>query len=129
MSWSGDYVTSSRRAAEAGIEIELQYAVPVQGSPLWIDGLYIPSDAPHVTNAHEFINFLMRADIAADNAEFLGYANANAASWELLSEESLGNPAIYPDEEIWNRMITISTAGPVEERRRTRTLARVKSGL
>jgi putrescine transport system substrate-binding protein len=129
MSWSGDYATAATRAEEAGIDIDLQYVVPIEGGSLWIDGIYIPSDARHVANAHRFMNFLLRADVAASNAKATGYANANAASWQFLSEESLNNPAIYPDAEVWKRMIAIKTADPVEERLRTRTLARVKSGL
>jgi len=129
MSWSGDYSTSASRAHEVGIEIELRYSVPVEGAPLWIDGIYIPSDAPHVDNAHRFINFLMRADIAFANADYTDYANANKASWEFMSDEDLSDPAIYPDEQTWQRMFAIDFATPVEERRRTRTLARVKSGI
>ena len=129
MNWSGDYATSSRAAEEAGIDIELQYTVPVEGGALWVDGIYIPADAPHVDNAYKFINFLLRADVAADIAKDVEYANANSASWELLSEETLNNPAIYPDEEVWSRMFTIDSADPVRERMRTRTLARAKSGL
>ncbi len=129
MSWSGDYAQSSRRAKEAGIDINLQYAVPVEGGALWVDGLYIPTDAPHAENAYKFINFLLRGDIAAGVAKEVEYANANAASWKLLDQETLDNPAIYPDEAVWNRMYTIDAADPVKERARTRTLARVKSGL
>ncbi len=68
MSWSGDYATAVRRARSAGIDIDLRYTVPVEGGALWIDGLYIPADAPHTENAHKFINFMLRADIAADIA-------------------------------------------------------------
>jgi putrescine transport system substrate-binding protein len=71
----------------------------------------------------------LRADVAADIADQVEYANANAASWKLLDKESLENPAIYPDEEIWDRMFVIETADPVQERARTRALARAKSGL
>jgi len=129
MSWSGDYATSLRRAEEAGIDIDLRYAVPIEGGALWIDGLYIPADAPHTDNAHKFINFLLRADIAAANANETGYATANGAAWKYIAKAALGNPAIYPDEEIWQRMFAIDVAGPMQERRRTQTLARAKSGL
>jgi putrescine transport system substrate-binding protein len=71
----------------------------------------------------------VRADVAADIAVEVDYANANAASWAFLSEEKLNDPAIYPDEEIWRRMFVVEMAEPAEERNRTRTLARVKSGL
>lgn len=129
MSWSGDYSTAARRAREAGIEIDLRYTVPVEGASLWVDGIYIPSDAPHVDNAYKFMNYLLRADVAAGIADYVDYANANAASWELLSEEKLNDPAIYPDEKVWDRMFAVDMAEPARERMRTRTLARVKSGL
>ena len=129
MSWSGDYSTAARRAREAGVDITMQYAVPEEGAPLWVDGIYIPADAPHADNAHKFINFLMRADIAAENSTMTDYANANAASWELQAEELLNNPAIYPDEEVWARLFAVTAMTPAQERLRTRTLARIKSGL
>ena len=129
MSWSGDYATAIKTAREAGIDIDLRYVVPVEGASLWIDGIYIPSDAQHVDNAYTFINYLARADVAADITNQVQYANSNAASWEFLSEEILNNPAVFPDEESWNRLFTIYLGSPAEERRRTRTLARVKSGL
>jgi putrescine transport system substrate-binding protein len=129
MSWSGDYATSSHRAKEAGIDIDLKYTLPVEGGALWVDGLYIPTDAPHVANAYTFINFLLRGDVAAEISREVEYANANAASWKFIDNETLDDPAIYPDKSAWSRMFTIDAADPVKERARTRTLARVKSGL
>lgn len=129
MSWSGDYAVAARRASEANIDLDLEYTVPKEGGALWIDGLYIPADAQHVDNAHQFINFLLRPDIAADIANFVGYANANGASWEFVNTADLNDPAIYPGSEVWKRMYAIHAADPIRERMRTRTLARAKSGL
>jgi putrescine transport system substrate-binding protein len=129
MAWSGDYANALQRSKEAGIDIELAYAVPKEGAGLWIDGIFIPADAPHVKNAHIFMNFLMREDIAFRNADYSNYATPNAAAMALLSEESRNNPAIYPDEETWRRTFRVDPLGPMEERARTRVLARVKSGL
>ncbi len=129
MSWSGDFAQAATRAREAGVEIELRYTVPREGSGLWVDGLYIPSDAPHVDNAYKFIDFLMRADIAADIANTVFYANANAASWQLMNPDIVNNPSIFPDEEVWKRLYPILSADPKRERPRTRAFARVKSGL
>ena len=129
MTWSGDYAASSQRALDAGIDIQLKYAVPREGAPLWVDGIYIPSDAPHPDNAHKFLNFLLRADIAAEIADDVLYANPNKASWALMKQSSLDDPAIYPDAEVWSRLFAVDAADPVRERARTRTLARIKSGL
>ncbi len=129
MAWSGDYANALQRSKEAGIDIDLAYSIPKEGGGLWIDGIFIPTDAPHVKNAHVFINFLMRADIAFRNADYSNYATPNAAAMALLSEESRNNPAIYPDQEAWSRTFRVDPKGPMEERARTRVLARVKSGL
>lgn len=129
MSWSGDYATAANRARDAGIDIELRYTLPKEGGGLWVDGWYILSDAPHKENAYKFIDFVMRADIAAEIVNEVSYANANAASWPLVNPEILNNPAIYPNEEAWEILYPILTVDPKRERPRTRAFARVKSGL
>ncbi len=129
MSWSGDYAVAARRAKEAGLDMDLRYTLPKEGSGLWVDGLYIPTDAPHKDNAYLFINFLMRPQIAADIAMEVWYANFNKSSREFMLPEMLDNPAVYPDEETWKILYPILTADPKRERPRTRAFARVKAGI
>ena len=54
---------------------------------MFFDMLAIPADAKHVKNAHLFIDYLLRPDVAAKNSNFVNYANSNAASWPLVDEE------------------------------------------
>ena len=129
MSWSGDYAQAAARAEEAGLDIELRYTVPREGSGLWVDGVYIPADAPHKNNAYKFLDFLLRPDISADIANTVHYANANRASWAFIRPEILNNPSIFPDKEVWKRLYPILSADPKRERPRTRAFARVKSGI
>ncbi len=129
MSWSGDFAQAALRAEEAGLEIELRYTMPKEGSGLWVDGMYILSDAPHRENAYKFSDFILRADVAADIANTVFYANANGASWQYVKPEILNNPAIFPDESAWKRLYPSTPADPKQERPRTRAFARVKSGL
>ncbi|MCH7830891.1 MAG: extracellular solute-binding protein [Proteobacteria bacterium] len=129
MSWSGDYAQAAVRAAEAGLDIELRYTTPKEGSALWVDGVYIPADAPHKDNAYKFIDFILRGNIAGEISNSVFYANANGASWEFIKPSILNNPAIFPDEETWNLLFPIVSANPKQERLRTRAHARVKSGL
>ena len=103
--------------------------MPKEGSGLWVDGLYIPADAPHQDNAYKFIDFLLRPDIAADIANTVFYANANAASWQFIEPEISTTRSIFPDEEAWKRLYPILSADPKRERPRTRAFARVKSGI
>jgi len=129
MSWSGDYAQAQRRAEEAGIDIDLRYTMPKEGSGLWIDGLYIPSDAPHQGNAYLFIDYLLRADVAADIANTVFYANANGASWPLIDPELINDPTIFPDRDSWQRLFAVPALPPKRERARTRAFTRAKSGI
>lgn len=129
MSWSGDFAQAATRAQEAGLDIDLRYTVPKEGSGLWVDGLFIPADAPHKENAYKFMDFLLRPDIAADIANTVFYANANAPSWDFIKPEILNNPSIFPDEATWDLLYPILSADPKRERPRTRAFARVKSGI
>ena len=128
-SWSGDFAQAQARAEEAGIDIELRYTIPKEGSRLWVDGFYIPADAPNRENAYAFINFMHRPDIAAANSDFVFYANANRSAWELMDAELLSNPAIFPDKAIWDQLYALPMIDFELRRPRMRAYARVKSGL
>ena len=67
MGWSGDVKQAHDRAKEAGKGVELAYTIPREGAISNYDVLAIPADAPHVRNAHLFINYLLRPEIAARN--------------------------------------------------------------
>ena len=129
MSWSGDYALAAARAEEAGLDLDLRYTTPKEGSGLWVDGLYIPSDARNKDNAYLFLNFMMRPEIAAANASHSRYANANRASWAYMDSRVLENPAIYPDAAIWEILYPNLPVDPKRERPRTRAFARAKSGM
>lgn len=84
-----------------GYNENLDFAIPKEGSNIFIDGLAIPKTAKNKENAEKFINFLCRPDIAAMNSNYIGYATVNKAAYDLVDEE-LRNNHIYwaSDEEI-----------------------------
>ena len=128
MTWSGDYATATWRASEAGIDINLNYHVPKEGAGLWFDVWVIPEDAPHPENAHIFLNYMLRPDVIAGATNYTYYANANKEATALVSEDITGDPAIYPDQELISRMWTAKQLTPKQERLRTRTWSRIKTG-
>lgn len=129
MSWSGDYSVARRRAREAGIDINLGYSMPENGIHAWIDAMFIPKGAPHPNNAHLLINYLMRPEVIASISNFTGYANANHSATALVDPEVSSDPAIYPDEEMMQRLQLLLVYSPKLERPRSRTWTRIKSGL
>ena len=102
--YSGDVLQSRDRAAEAGKPADIRFSIPKEGALMWFDTLAIPADATHPDNAHAFINFLMKPEVAAANSDFVNYANANAAATALVSEELRNDPGIYPTPEVKARL-------------------------
>lgn len=98
--WSGDIMQSRDRAEEAGQGIVVKYSIPKEGTIVWFDMLAIPSDAKHPRNALAFINYLMEPQVAANNSNFVSYANANAAALPMVKDELRNDPGIYPTPEV-----------------------------
>jgi len=98
--WSGDVLQSRDRAAEAGQGVEVAFSVPKEGTIIWFDMYAIPADAPHPSNAHAFINFMMKPEVAAANSNFVNYATGNAASLPLVDESVRNDPGVYPPAEV-----------------------------
>jgi putrescine transport system substrate-binding protein len=127
-SWSGDYATAATRAAEAGVEINLGYFVPKTGAPAWVDDLCIPKDAPNRDNAYQFLDFMMKPEVAAGCTNFTYYANANLPSKEFVLKEILDDPAVYPDAETISRMWAPKPLNEEQDRAMTRAWSTIKSG-
>jgi spermidine/putrescine-binding protein len=71
------------RAINAGAT-QVCFLHPQEGFTLWEDGLCIPVAAPDPGAAHRFIDFLLRPEIAAANADFSGYHPAVTAAEPLM---------------------------------------------
>lgn len=83
---------------------DVHYVLPEEGGSLWVDGVSLPKGAPHPDAAYEFINFLLRPEIAAMATNDDGLASANSAAQEHITEEGRqAYEGIYvSDEDIAN---------------------------
>ncbi len=106
LGWSGDVTQARRRAKEAGKDVQLGYSIPTEGAIVGFDALAIPADAPHPRNAHLFINYLLRPEVAAKNSNAISYANPVPASVALLEEGLRNDPNVYPPPEVRARVVT-----------------------
>lgn len=128
MGYSGDILQSRDRAAEAANGVTIAYSIPKEGAVIWMDNFAVPADAPHPDEAFEFINFMLRPDIAARNSNYVFYANGNLASQAELDEAVKGDPAIYPDEATLANLYTLTPYDPRTQREATRIWTEVKTG-
>jgi spermidine/putrescine-binding protein len=93
LAWAGDAQVMTE------LNEDLAYVLPKEGTNFFVDALAIPKDAKNVSNAHKYIDFLCRPDIAAKNAEYIGYSSPSSAARALLPKELRESDIIYPEDE------------------------------
>ena len=126
--FSGDIKQAQKRAAEARNGVAIAYVIPREGTQLWFDNLAIPRDAKNVAEAHTFINFLQKPEVAAMNTNFVSYANGNLASQQFIDRAILEDKTIYPDDAMMRRLDVLNARDPRTERLMNRLWIRVKTG-
>jgi len=95
---------------------------------MWFDQMAIPVDAPNPDGAHVFLNFIMDAQNMAAASNYVYYANGNLASKEFLSEDVIGDPAIYPSDETMEKLYVVSPFDARLQRAVTRLWTSVRTG-
>jgi putrescine transport system substrate-binding protein len=128
LGWVGDVLQARDRADEAGKGLTIKYNIPKEGAVMFFDMLAIPKDAAHPLNAHLFIDYLMRPEVAAKNSSYVNYANSNAASFPLVDESVRTDPSIYPTAEVKAKLVPDLAESPEFTRQLTRTWTRFKTG-
>jgi putrescine transport system substrate-binding protein len=126
--WSGDIKQAQKRAQEAKNGIDIGYTVPREGTQMFFDNLAIPKDAPDAAEAHAFIDYLMRPDVAAKNTNFVSYANGNLASQALIDPAVLNDRTVYPDEATMARLFTVTAHDARTTRLMNRLWTKIKTG-
>jgi putrescine transport system substrate-binding protein len=126
--WSGDIKQAQKRAAEAKSGVEIGYAIPKEGAQMFFDNLAIPKDAAHVAEAHAFIDFLLKPEVAANNSNLVAYANGNLASQKFIDKTILDDPSVYPDQDTMKRLYTVSARDQKSQRLLNRLWTKVKTG-
>jgi spermidine/putrescine transport system substrate-binding protein len=89
--WNGD--TTQARTQQPN----LGYVLPKEGCTIWSDSLVVPASAPHKRAAHEFMNYILRPDVASAISDFTGYGSPNAKA-------VLRAPVPYPSPEELSRL-------------------------
>ena len=126
--YSGDVFIARDAASEAGAGVEVAYVIPKEGALKWFDLFAIPADAPHPDNAHKFIDFMLRPDIAAANTNYVFYASGNKAALDLVDPEVKNDPAIYPPAEVNAKLFPLKAHTPDYDELLTETWQAIKSG-
>jgi putrescine transport system substrate-binding protein len=130
VTWGPDGLLAMSGAAEAKTGVVLDFFLPPGdgAAAVWIDGWVIPADAKNVENAHLFLNYMMRPEVAANDSNYTWYATANKDALPLVDPEVTGNSAAYPTTEQVGKMYMGNVLPPKIERVQTRTWTNFKAG-
>ena len=93
LGWNGD------AAALIAQGSPIRYVLPREGSQIWEDDWAIAAAAPDPDLAHTFLNFLLRPEVAAQEARYTRYATGNHSARAFLEEELINDPSTYPSPE------------------------------
>ena len=100
--YSGEMLYIQDEVANLGLDYELEYVIPEEGTNLWLDSWVIPKNAKNKENAEKWIDFLCRPEIAKANFEYITYPTPNKGAFELLDEDFQNNKAVFPDIDSLN---------------------------
>ena len=95
--YSGEMLYIQDEVANLGLDYDLEYVIPEEGTNLWLDSWVIPKNAKNKENAEKWIDFMCRPEIAKANFEYITYPTPNKGAFELLDEELQNNKAVFPD--------------------------------
>lgn len=85
-------------SAEGGDAFD--FVVPQEGTLINSDCLCIPTGAPHVDDAHAFINYLLDGEAGKKITEEILFPTPNAAARELMPDSYKNNPVIFPPADV-----------------------------
>jgi putrescine transport system substrate-binding protein len=129
LGWSGDINIARQRALDGKTGQNIQALVPKTGGLLFFDVMVIPADAPHPSNAHKFINYIMRPEVHAALTNKVFYANPNKDSLKFVKKEVASNPTVFLGEEDMKKMVPPDALNNDLRRLMTRTYTGFKTGL
>ena len=117
--------TTAQQAMDSSRDVGFVY--PAEGYAVYPDCSVILRESKRQELAHEFINFLLRPDIAAANALAARTTTTNAGARKILPAVFRDNPTLYPSAEVVAQGEWARTVDPATQRLRDRLWTEIKS--
>ena len=117
--------TTAQQAMDSSSEIGFAY--PVEGYAVYPDCSVILRESKRQEVAHQFIDFLLRPDIAGANALAARTTTTNAGARKILPPAFRDNPTLYPNADVVARGEWARTVDAATQRLRDRLWTEIKS--
>ena len=93
--WSGEAVSAMEENENLG------FIIPKEGSNIWIDAMFVPSNSKNQPLAEKFIDFLCTKDATLRNIDEVWYSTVHTEAIKEVDEKLLNNEAFnIPEDDI-----------------------------
>jgi spermidine/putrescine transport system substrate-binding protein len=92
------YLVDFFASQEMGLPVK--FILPEDGALMGNDNWVVPANSHNKTGAQLFINFLLRPEISAEIVNQKRFAVANEAAGAYIDLQILGDPNVYPDNQL-----------------------------
>lgn len=82
----------------------IDFIYPEEGSLMSMDLVSIPYDSRNKELAHQFINFLLEGESAAENMAFTLFLSPNLAAYKRLPSHLRQSPILFPPKEVLDKI-------------------------
>jgi spermidine/putrescine transport system substrate-binding protein len=137
MAWSGDVFQLKLQNPR------LEFVVPEEGGILWVTPMEILRTAAHPADAHAFLDYVYRPEVAAGITEWVAYVTPVPAVQDIVKQhardatttgdrrylETLAtSPLVFPTEEMLANLHSYKVLSAEEERSWSELFSRVVAG-
>lgn len=99
---SAAFLYTSQVTAALAENPNLKVVYPEEGLGFGIMGSFIPSDAPNKEAAYQFMDYLLKPEIAAQCTNYIGYYSTNKAADELVDPNLVVPDSVKKGEIVQN---------------------------
>ncbi len=129
LGYSGDINIAKNRAIEGKTGQKIECLIPKTGGLLFMDTMAIPADAPHPGNAHKWINYVLRPEVAASLTNKVFYANPTKVAAKFIKPDVAADRTVFPTDEDMKKMDKPGELTNDSRRAMTRIYTSFKTGL
>jgi len=104
--YSGNAHLARMKGLALSPQVKIDYVIPSQGAPVWVDNFAILKESKNVNSAHAFLNYMTDPRSAALICNIVGERDPNnfALTNGYISKDISEDPALFPTAEATKRL-------------------------
>jgi spermidine/putrescine transport system substrate-binding protein len=124
--YSNDMFRAQQDARAAGRPFSIGFTTPKEGAVLALDNFVLHKSGRRPDLAHQFIDFMLQGENAAELANLIGAGSPNAAAIPYIRAEIASNPALFPQAQDVKKLEMLRDFDPRQRRMLSRMWTEIK---